>query len=759
METNTDSKECLNGTPSTDSIVTDQLGVRNWLDCGASDSFGCLRSDKKEDPIKSVDPTPLKESDLSSPSRDIWIVTTAALPWRTGTAVNPFLRALYLVKRRLAYAQSKTGDKGSDSTDLKVGKVTLVIPWLESASDREKVYGSHEFTQGEKGQLQQLEWIKNYASENCGLSDEVNCLNFLFYNASYWESFGSIFPTVDICRLIPDNEADVAVLEEPEHLNWFRIPSNDSNIPTSPTTKTGPKNDTNNNDREQCKSPLGFDDDEGNQEDLGWAHKFTYVVGIIHTNYAAYMKQYGIGTSLVAAPAVSAMSSIVVRAYCHKVINLSGVIPSYAKWKEVTCNVHGVREDFLKQSTEKDSANKDGDYAPIYFIGKLLWAKGFDKMLKVQELFKKSSDDKDYFPIDVYGSGPDEKAISRAFHGRLFSGDLSVDRSEDQVLEEENDLLGSFSDDDLFSDSKSLREQLQDLVKKQEDENTSQPYNDARNYINMGFEIVTANSDLVEDESLNDVAYVVQERDSTSKADKQTDPISIIGDVSEKSLLTGIKTTQAVKNMADSAIKAGMALAFSEERQKAKEETNDAGKSYVFDPPKSRFEWRRNPIPARFLGVKDHALLRNMPYKIFLNTSVTEVLCTTTAEALAMGKFVIIPKHPSNDFFLQFPNCLAYTSLNECVEKVRWALENEPTPLSEEHAYIFTWEAATDRLIQSSIVTDKDAMKRSEAGRDKADSRMAWLHSEGGKKGRLIRTLFSKLDNSDKSSKTEEREE
>lgn len=820
---------------SSPSITTTNNQVSSYFDCGTRNAISELLGNQCEEEEDGLDET-MTFSDLSDPSRSIWIVTTAALPWRTGTAVNPFLRALYFVKRRLHLYQSK------EMKD-KPGKVTLVIPWLLDLNDAQKLYGDIITRSGQEGKEQQLEWIKNYADEMCNMKQEMEYLNILFYNAAYWPAFGSIFPTVDICSLIPSDEADVAILEEPEHLNWMRVPDSDYNgndanekdnndddadaiaapddiavdnddddnaddntddntdnkVPkkddkvqqtsnsdsvTSTTSETGDGARNSLKSGDQSHQDGSSEVKDGDQEDdqisqssqaseqklneLGWAHKFKFVVGVIHTNYTAYMKQYGIGTTIVAAPVIKALSSMVVRAYCHKVIRLSGVIPSYAKWKEVTCNVHGVRGDFLDGSRNADVSDKneeqnhnsddgdesgDDDCAPIYFIGKLLWAKGFDKMLKVQETFRKARPNKEYFRIDVYGGGPDEIEIRRAFHGRLQPPKILSDSENASVAGGESEELEVVTSDlgqDILMTSRSIRSELLRLTKSG-DEVMSEYYSNAKNYINAGFEVVVA----VEDESVSPSEDIIIERrelvddnpeagvTDNENSSKKINPISILSDVSGKSISTGIATTKAVKSLADSALKAGLAMTFTQDELGDSNHGDiQSQPSYRFDPPKTIYELRRTPLPARFLGVKDHAMLREMKYKIFMNPSITEVLCTTTAEALAMGKFVIIPKHISNEFFFQFPNCLAYETLRECVEMIQWALDNEPSPLMEEEAHIFTWDAATDRMIEASIVTKREARDRNIGGFDKADSRMAWIHSQGGKKSNFIKTTF-----------------
>jgi len=479
--------------------------------------------------------TPLPHTDLSDPSLSLWIVTTAAFPWMTGTAVNPLLRAAYLATAR------SSSNNNMNNNNSNMGNVTLMIPWLERRGDREEVYrySSAGFFENKKEQENE---IRRWLREDAGLVEASELLRIRWYTGRLYRGENSIYSMGDIIGLIPEDEVDICILEEPEHLNWYRAPGE------------------------------------------GWTKKFKHVVGIVHTNYFVYAQEQP--GALIRAPAMRLLCSWMCRAHCHRIIKLSGTLGSFAPEKELVENVHGVRKTFLdygislatelrllqqqKQQQQQQQQQKQQhhlqqqqnhrsyadrplttemmpqqahhpvfgpDAQPtVYFIGKMLWSKGIGSLMDLLEYAEESAGLK--VKVDMYGGGP---------------------------------------------------------------------------------------------------------------------------------------------NLEEARVKA-----------------EDMGLDMPF----------RGPI--------DHAELTST-HKIFVNPSLSEVLCTTVAEALAMGKFVVVPSHPSNDFFAQFPNCLTYANKEEFVGNLYYAMTHSPEPLSEEYTYALSWEAACKRFEAAGCISVEESEALKEA--------------------------------------------
>ncbi|GKY98651.1 hypothetical protein MPSEU_000821600 [Mayamaea pseudoterrestris] len=425
----------------------------------------------------------LPHTDISDKSKHIWIVTTASLPWKTGTAVNPLLRAAYLCQGR-----KQAG-----------GSVTLHLPWLERAKDQQIVYGADNVFESPG---RQEDYLRTWLRESANMLEAADELQIEWYTAWQNKVENSIYSMGDITALIPEDKVDICILEEPEHLNWYRAPGD------------------------------------------SWTKKFKHVVGILHTNYFQYALDQP--AAIVRAPAMRLLCSWMCRAHCHRIIKLSATLEPVAPEKELVENVHGVRGTFidtgvaLRKRLGKSQDNSDPIFGAtadpkIYFIGKMLWSKGLGSLMELLKFAEESTDLK--VTVDMYGGGPDMKAA--------------------------------------------------------------------------------------------------------------------------------------------------------------------AAKAKKLD------------LDMSFLGPLDHAEVA-FTHKIFVNPSTSEVLCTTSAEALAMGKFLILPSHPSNDFFERFPNCLAYTTKEEFVANLYYAITHEPEPLSEDYARALGWEAATERLAASACIPVEEAEARQE---------------------------------------------
>lgn len=368
------------------------------------------------------------------------------------------------------------------------------------------------------------------------------------------------------------------------------------------------------------------------------------------------------------------MSAAMIKAYCHKVIKLSAVLHAFAPEKEVTENVHGVRNEFIQVDDDYSFDDANGE---IYFIGKLLWAKGLNILLDLQEHYKEMTGE--YFPVNVYGSGPDQDGIQRAY---LVRWPQKLKGAE-------------------FQDIAMIRQNL---------------FTRLFTWMNRRRPKRRASAEQL----YKEILLVLEELSTKARKSVEGLPKMLSDQVEE----IPVKFREAMENL-------------TADLSKATSQLTDIGL------PRTLYELRQQPVPATFHGRVDHAALKGS-HKIFVNPSVSEVLCTTTAEALAMGKFVIIPVHPSNTFFLRFPNCLGYRNSYEFVANLQWALKHDPTPLSEGWATELTWEAATDRLMDAAAITQQEARDRESLGTAKIDERIAWFHNEMGKgtKGDMIRKVF-----------------
>ena len=203
-----------------------------------NDNNNIKTSNKKSDSkVPRPIPAPRKEgeavlphTDVSDKSKRVWIVTTASLPWMTGTGVNPLLRAAYMVEGR----------------DEAGGSVTLMLPWLERKEDQDDVYGPNKTFDTPE---QQEEYIRGWLKNSAKMVEASEKLNIRWYTAWQNKAENSLYSMGDIVADISADDVDIMVLEEPEHLNWYRAPGQ------------------------------------------SWTNKFKHVVGIIHTNYFVYAQE------------------------------------------------------------------------------------------------------------------------------------------------------------------------------------------------------------------------------------------------------------------------------------------------------------------------------------------------------------------------------------------------------------------------------------------------------------------------------------
>lgn len=96
---------------------------------------------------------------------------------------------------------------------------------------------------------------------------------------------------------------------------------------------------------------------------------------------------------------------------------------------------------------------------------------------------------------------------------------------------------------------------------------------------------------------------------------------------------------------------------------------------------------------VRFMGQVEQPWSILAPYRLFINPSLSEVLCTATAEALCAGRHVVMPRCAANDAFEGLANAHFYDDRAGALSSIATAMKQDPEPPTAARA-AFDWSAA-----------------------------------------------------------------
>ena len=71
-------------------------------------------------------------------------------------------------------------------------------------------------------------------------------------------------------------------------------------------------------------------------------------------------------------------------------------------------------------------------------------------------------------------------------------------------------------------------------------------------------------------------------------------------------------------------------------------------------------------------------------YFIFLNASISEGVCTTNIEMIALGKFLVLKNHYSNDIFKKFANVYFYDNVSQAKQIIKQLKHKIPAKINSE---------------------------------------------------------------------------